>query len=89
MRPKWSRSGKTSAWVGRLAPPESTRMRKKRKRERSTHVDTGKIVLLGDFLGSQMLFDCDGVVRSTLDGGIVRYDHALVTGEYEHKAKYP
>ena len=25
MRPKWSRSGKTSAWSGRKAPPESTR----------------------------------------------------------------
>jgi hypothetical protein len=25
MRPKWSRSGKTSSWFGRLAPPESTR----------------------------------------------------------------
>ncbi len=25
MRPKWSRSGKTSAWSGRNAPPESTR----------------------------------------------------------------
>jgi hypothetical protein len=25
MRPKWSRSGKTSVWWGRFAPPESTR----------------------------------------------------------------
>ena len=25
MRPKCSRSGKISAWLGRLAPPESTR----------------------------------------------------------------
>ena len=25
IRPKWSRSGKTSAWSGRNAPPESTR----------------------------------------------------------------
>ena len=25
IRPKWSRSGKTSAWRGRNAPPESTR----------------------------------------------------------------
>ena len=25
MRPKWSRSGNTSSWLGRLAPPESTR----------------------------------------------------------------
>jgi hypothetical protein len=27
MRPKWSLSGNTSAWRGRLAPPESTRYR--------------------------------------------------------------
>ena len=27
IRPKWSRSGKTSAWRGRNAPPESTRYR--------------------------------------------------------------
>ena len=25
IRPKWSRSGKTSSWSGRKAPPESTR----------------------------------------------------------------
>ena len=25
IRPKWSRSGNTSSWLGRLAPPESTR----------------------------------------------------------------
>lgn len=25
MRPKWSRSGNTSSWLGRFAPPESTR----------------------------------------------------------------
>ncbi len=25
IRPKWSRSGNTSAWSGRNAPPESTR----------------------------------------------------------------
>ena len=25
IRPKWSRSGNTSAWCGRFAPPESTR----------------------------------------------------------------
>ena len=25
IRPKWSRSGNTSAWSGRYAPPESTR----------------------------------------------------------------
>ncbi len=27
IRPKWSRSGNTSAWSGRNAPPESTRYR--------------------------------------------------------------
>ena len=71
-----------------MAPPESTRMRR-RRRERITHVDTGEIVLLGDLLGSQMLFDGDGVIGATLDCGVVRYDHALVTGEYENNARYP
>lgn len=31
IRPKWSRSGKTSSCIGRKAPPESTRYRQGRR----------------------------------------------------------
>src|SRR5215210_6917616 len=64
MRPKWSRSGKTSAWSGRKAPPESTRYRQ-------------GTVLLGDLLGAEVLLDGHREVGAALDRRVVCDDHAL------------
>jgi len=40
-------------------------------------IDTGQVVLFGDLLRTQMLFDREREVCTTFDGGIVREDHAL------------
>lgn len=44
-----------------------------------THIDAGEAILLGDFLGSQVLLHRDRVVRSSLHRGIVCHNHAVVT----------
>ena len=40
-------------------------------------VNAGQLVLTGDFLCTQMLLHCDGVVRATLVSKVVGNDHAL------------
>ena len=62
MRPKWSRSGKTSSWSGQ---------------ERAAgvdEVDARQAVLLGDLLRAQVLLDGQRVVRAALDGRVVGDD---------------
>lgn len=106
IRPKWSRSGNTSACWGRLAPPLSTRVGSRgavvegdvdlscnlaNKQEQfeeywnskrtgglaRTKVDARQVILQGNFLGTKVLLDGDGVVCATLDGGIIGDNHAL------------
>ena len=40
-------------------------------------VEAGKVVLAGNFLGSQMFLDGERVVGAALHRGIVAHDHAL------------
>jgi len=40
-------------------------------------INTGQVVLLGNFLCTQMLFDRYGVVGTAFDGGIVAHHHAV------------
>jgi hypothetical protein len=57
MRPKWSRSGKTSAWCGRFAPA-------------AVHqIDAGQPVLGGDLLGAEVLLDRQRKVGAALHRG--------------------
>ena len=69
MRPKWSRSGKTSACSGRNAPPESTRYTR------------GQAVLLGDLLRAQVLLHRDREVGAALHGGVVGHHHHLAAAD--------
>ena len=45
-------------------------------------IDTGEPVLLGDLLGSEVLFDCEGIVGAGLNGGVVGHDHALASTDH-------
>ena len=65
IRPKWSRSGKTSACNGRNAAA------------RVDQVEAGQPVLACDLLCAQVLLHRERVVRPALDGGVVCDDHAL------------
>ena len=65
MRPKWSRSGKTSSWLGRKAPP------------RVDQVDAGQAVLLRDLLRAQVLLHRHREVGAALHRRVVGDDHAL------------
>ena len=54
-----------------------------------TQIDAGKAVLLSDLLRTQVLFDGDGVVGTSLDSGIVgNYDtlHPLYAADARHDA---
>src|SRR5450830_1391533 len=51
---------------------------------RIDQVDAGQVVLLGDFLGAQVLLDRDRVVGAALDGGVVTDDHAFLAGHAAH-----
>ena len=64
MRPKCSRSGKTSACSGQKRPAGVD------------EVDARQLVLLGDLLGAQVLLHGEREVRAALDGGVVRDDDA-------------
>ena len=90
MRPKCSRSGKTSAWRGRLAPPESTCQAREvgrqwahrafprtgRGRRAANQVDARQPILRRNFLRAQVLLDSDRVVGAALDGRVIRDNHA-------------
>ena len=65
MRPKWSRSGKTSSWSGRNAPPGVD------------EVEARQPVLRRDLLRAQVLLDREREVRAALDRGVVGDDDAL------------
>ena len=65
MRPKWSRSGKTSVLVGQIGAAGIDQ------------VDARQPVLARDLLGAQVLLDRDRVVGAALDRGVVGDDHAL------------
>ena len=69
MRPKWSRSGKTSSWCGRLAPPDFD------------EVDARQGVLQGDLLGAEVLLHRHRVVGAALHRRVVGDDHALGAGD--------
>ena len=64
IRPKCSRSGKTSACSGQEGPA------------RVDEVDAREVVLLGDLLGAQVLLHGEREVRAALDRGVVRDDDA-------------
>lgn len=90
MRPKWSLSGNTSAWYGRLAPPESTSATYTiGDNERMTHdlgltqVHARQVVFLRDFLRSHVLLHGDGIVGASLDRCIVCHDHARLSEKEE------
>ncbi len=65
MRPKCSRSGNTSAWFGRLAPP------------RIDQIDAGQPVLARDLLRAQMLLHRDRIIGAAFDRRVVGDDHAF------------
>jgi hypothetical protein len=62
MRPKCSRSGKTSACKGRKAPPDVD------------EIEARQPVLEGNLLSAQVLLDRDWIVGASLDRGIVGND---------------
>src|SRR6185437_15348356 len=65
IRPKWSRSGKTSSW-------------RQERAARVDEVDARQVVLLGHLLGAQVLLNRQREVRAALDGRVVGHDHALL-----------
>jgi hypothetical protein len=69
MRPKCSLSGKTSACIGRNAPPESTR------------VDTGQPVLERDLLRPEVLLHGHREVRAAFDRRVVGHDHHFAAAD--------
>jgi len=50
------------------------------REKRTTRVDqvnTGQVVFFGDLLGTQMLLNCQGIIRAAFYSRVVRDDHAL------------
>ncbi len=51
-------------------------------------INAGQVILLGNGLSAQMLFNCQGVVAAAFDGGIVSHHHTFTavnktnTGHY-------
>ena len=69
MRPKWSASGNTSSWLGRCAPPESTRY---------TH---GSRFSSATRCARRCFLMRDGVVRAALHRRVVAHHHAFAAGD--------
>ncbi len=69
MRPKCSRSGKTSSCLGRLAPPEIDQ------------IDAWQAVLRRDFLRSQMFLYGNREIGSAFDCRVIGDDHAFPSGD--------
>ena len=60
-----------------------------KKRAPGVHqINAGQVILLGNGLSAQMLFNCQGVVAAAFDGGIVSHHHTFTavnktnTGHY-------
>ena len=61
-----------------IAVGKYIRLQGKKRAAGIDEIDAGKVVLFGDFLRAQVLFDGDGVVSAALDGCVVGDDHTLL-----------